>query len=743
MSLILHLSDVHLGSPSPRQFDSNDKFGLDPRTRETIVTHLQRTLRSLGHTLTERGKKLDAVIVSGDLTNANQQDGYEQFTKLLDELGEQLPTSERVLVVPGNHDADWDIQPGDPAKFKRFLDLVRGKYGSPLISGLDYDETTVRRHTGTRKAAAPILQLDDVTIVGFNSADFCGVREDQTSTDWEAVLDDYLADDLASAYITKREAAANTVEEAKMDLRRLRVQDMARIEPRQLDALRERFVGTSIAHAADEDPHLRIAVLHHPIGPVTGQEEIKAFETMTNLESVRSFLFDTGFHLILHGHKHESYKAWEWLLPAGDNLDRAPWRALVIGAPGEFRVGRLVCRLLEVAPDGDRAVAGAPRLRTIDVKGIRAGQPLQLDLAAKPLSLAQPFVRSTEIGMPWVVRARTADAAYQQLRDLHTDLRQPRAVVSVVEDASSVTRLPSNYPGGRDDEWLRRIVRWWQLPRPEAVRAVAGSEFNHGERLYGNGEENENAIKQAARALPSSKAIALLVGRDEAGHASREYPAFTAVQLQARVQPDGTLIDVVGVYRKQDLALWWPVNMSELGSIQAIALEAAESNEQLKQPVAAGRLIAHATIGLHDTVLPQIAGTILDRAIDLDPDLPHRLAFLAAQPDDQTQSVWTTALADIGTHERRSVLVPSIGLERLVSAMRMHSELGKAQAGFENIVVEVEELARDSERAAKDLRGKPSKTTRAECAQTLQGRVGRVLASLGETVKKAHVAWTP
>lgn len=84
MSLILHLSDVHLGSPSRRQFDSTDKFGLDLKTRETIITHLERTLRALRHALNERSKKLDAVIVSGDITNANERDGYEHFTRLLE-----------------------------------------------------------------------------------------------------------------------------------------------------------------------------------------------------------------------------------------------------------------------------------------------------------------------------------------------------------------------------------------------------------------------------------------------------------------------------------------------------------------------------------------------------------------------------------------------------------------------------------------------------------------------------------
>jgi 3',5'-cyclic AMP phosphodiesterase CpdA len=716
---------------------SNDRFGLDPSTLETIITHLERTLRSLGYALDEAGRSLDAVIVSGDLTNANKFDGYQRFNALLGELGDQLPDPNRILVVPGNHDANWDVEPGDPDKFAAFLDLVRPAYHSPLISGLDYDETTLLKATDPEIAADPILELDDATIVAFNSADFCGVREHSTETDWEAVLTDYLAEQRRSSDESERQSANELQQKAVKELRDLRVQDMARVEPRQLDALRSRFNGTSLATAAEDDPHLRIAVLHHPIGPVSGQEEIKAFETMTNLETFRSFLFDKGFHVVLHGHKHESYKAWDWLLPAGDNLDRAPWRTLVLGAPGEFLVGGIVCRLLEVGPDGDKPVAGAPRLRAIDVKGVRAAQALGLNFAAKPLSLAQPFMHSTAVGMPWVVHARTGDAAYQQLRDLPTEPHLPRVVVSVVDDASSVAELPSNYEVDQDDEWLNRIVTWWQLARPEAVNAYAGAEFNHGQRLYGNGNDEENTIKVAARALPSSKAIALLIDRDEAGDSRREYPALTAVQLQARQQTSGTLIDVVGIYRKQDLSLWWPVNMAELARIQTIALEAAESNGRLRRPVTAGRLIAQATTGLHENFLPQMAGTVLDRALDLDPDLPHRLALLAAQPDEHTEDEWSSAMADIGSVEGDSVLIPSIGLKRLVDALKMHHDLGQTGTGFDAVFEQVEQLGKESARAIAELKGSSSKSKRNAWGSTLTAQAHDILTVVQSAVTQA------
>ena len=737
MSLLLHLSDLHLGSPSSSQLDFTDKFGLKPVAGETKIDHLRHTLRALGDSLRVEDRTLDAIVVSGDLTNANQQDGYDAFEALLEELGDRRPAAERIVVAPGNHDTDWDVQPGDPKKFRRFLDTVRSSYRSPLLYGLDYDDNSLDRRTGRRKKAAPTLELDDVAIVALSSADFCGVEERGTTTNWGAVLGAYLAQGRASKNRAERDKAEETWKEAAGDLRRLRVQDMARVHPRQLDALRNRLGRFSLARPADEDVRLRIAVLHHPIGPVSGHEEVKAFETLTNLAAVRSFLFDKGFHVVLHGHKHESYLGWEWLLPPGDDLEAIPWRALVIGSPGDFEPGRTVCRLLETSPTGDRPVAGAPRLRLVDVPGVRIAQPVSLDFAKPAISLAQPFVRSADIGTPWVVRARTAEAAYQQLRDLPTSLEVPRPVISVVEDPSSADRLPPNYPEERDDGWLESLVTWWQLPRPEAVRAFAGSKFNHGERLYGE----ENAIAKAAMALPSSKAIAVLVEASDAGTPGREYPALTTVQLQARRQGSSTLIDAVGIYRKQDLALWWPINMAELAHIQRVALDAAAANKQLKKPLAAGRLVSMATIGIHDTVLPQMAGTTLDRSIDLAPDLAHRLAYLAAQPRPETQLEWEHALADIGTLEDGVVVVPSIGVERLREALELQRDLGETPGAVAKVVTTIAKLASDSKEAAKALVRDPEPETSEWWANALQADVRRVLAAVKSRVKAEGLEW--
>jgi 3',5'-cyclic AMP phosphodiesterase CpdA len=730
MSLILHLSDLHLGSPSEWQLDHTDKFGLDRTAGANKIDHVRHALRALGENLEAQGRALDAIIVSGDLTNGNQPDGYQDFPALLDELGDCRPADDRIVVVPGNHDADWSVQPPDPAKFKRFLDAVRAKHRTPLFAGLDYDDNGHARGTGSRKKARPILELADASIVAISSADFSGVREERTETNWAALVASLHAGDDSDAATEERERAAE-------ELRSLRVHDMARVDKDQLSLLRELIKKSSLASPADEDPRVRIAVLHHPILVVSDREEIKPFENLVNLDEVRSFLFDNEFHVVMHGHKHASFLGWDWLLPPSDDLSKTPRRALVLGAPGDFRVGETVCRLLEIGPDGDQPVPGAPRVRVIDVPGVRVSENQVLDMKVRPLALAQPFVGSADHETPWVVRAQDADAAYQQLRDLPGKIDSPRPVISVVENAASARHLPRNYPKPHDDEWLKDVVRWWQLPRPEAVRAAAGSDFNHGERLYAG----RDAIEAAARALPSSKAIAILVDRDEAGDPKREYPALTAIQLQARALKSGTAVDAVGIYRKQDLRLWWPVNMLELAEVQNKAVAAAQSNKALQKPIVAGRLIAITSLGIHDKVLPQMAGTVLDRAIDLRPDWPHRLAYLAAKPLAATQDEWGEALADVGTQDEDKVLVPSIGLDRLITALEMHRELGQVPHGFAKLLTTVVSLRADAAAAEKALSDESDSTERDYWANKLQEDAVQVLAALKPVARHAGVAW--
>ena len=717
MSLILHLSDLHLGAPTPAQRDYDDKVDIGEEVGETNTDHLTHTLEALGKSLAAAERKLDSVVVTGDLTKGNQLDGYQAFHGVLDLLGEARPDNDRIVVLPGNHDVDFECQPGERDKLARFMDAARIPYRTPLVKGLDYTSANPRVNPGRRGAPKPILELSDAVIVAINSADYCWTRERGTDTKWEAVLDAYLVGESSPEATARRELAAR-------ELTKLRTHDIPKVDKHQIKALEQRLEQVGLSDNANEDPRLRVAAIHHPITPASGEEEIKPFEVITNLAIVRTFLYHRGFHLILHGHKHTPYAAWDWLVPPRDDLDVVPHRALVLGAPGHFRIGASVCRLIEICPDGDRAVAGARRLRVIPIKGVEASQQIALDFKKFPKrSLAQPAFSSSEHNTPWVIQAQTADAAYQQLCDLPVADDVNRAVISVVENPDSTATLPTNYHERAAVPPLQDLVDWWQRRRPEAVQSYSGSKFNHGERLYGD----HDAIVKAVEALPSSKAFALLVRPEEPGSEKREFPAFSEVQLQVRkCAKDEYFLDVIGVYRKQDLDLWWPVNMAELAHIQRNAVREASDRKILSAAFRPGRLIAMTTLGVHDDVLPQMAGTALDRAVDLRPEWIYRLAYLAAHPDSdapdsEAMTQWRRALGDIGERSGGGLLVPSVGICRLRDALRTHLE-GDTSGKFRKLVRAVEGLAERAGELEGTLRGsdKPTGNTLDAAAKQLK-----------------------
>jgi len=744
VSLILHLSDLHLGSPADFQLDYEDKIGLEDEvgatgeTGDTASDHLGHTLRAIGETLKAEERTLDAVIVTGDLTKANQADGYAEFDGVLEQLGDARPDDDAIIVIPGNHDVDDKVGAGDPRKLALFMDAVRPRYATPLVKGVDYEGSELALDPGERGQPKPISVFSDALVLAINSADYCFVEGRRGETDWDAVIGAYLVDhDDSKEAEAKRERAAE-------ELRHLRTYDIAKVDKRQIEALEERLAAFGIKRDEDPDwdPRIRIAAIHHPITAASGQEEIKPFEVITNLARVRTFLYHHGFHLILHGHKHSSYAAWDWLAPPRENLDLIPRRALVLGAPARFRPGESVCRLLEICPDGDAPVPGAPRLRVMTVKGVDGSEGLELPFARTPRrSLAQPASLSADRNTPWVVQGETADAVYQQLRDLPLADGANRAVISVVEDPSSTTQLPTNYPKREDMPSLQDLVDWWQHPRPEAVQALAGSVFNHGERLYGYGD-HENAIVEAVAALPSSKAFALLVRPGEPGRRDRKFPAFSEVQLQVRkVATDRYLLDVLGTYRKQDLKLWWPVNMAELAHIQEDAVAAANEESPIDDAsFAAGRLIAVASQGVHEDVFPQMAGTTLDRAVDLRPEWIYRLSYLAARPDaagepSEVIEEWARALADVGERSTEGLQVPSIGLERLLAALGTHADMA-GEASFAELLAALEKLRERASQAEGTLR--PQKYPRASTLDSLGAELKEVVrtceAALGARV---------
>ena len=109
---ILHLSDIHLGTVE----QANRYFSQ-------LATDLTQNLKI---------KQLNYLVISGDIANRSTEEEYDAAFNLVDKLVKRYGLdSNRVVIVPGNHDLNWDLsEAAYPFVAKRKLPnpLPQGRY---------------------------------------------------------------------------------------------------------------------------------------------------------------------------------------------------------------------------------------------------------------------------------------------------------------------------------------------------------------------------------------------------------------------------------------------------------------------------------------------------------------------------------------------------------------------------------------------------------------------------------------
>lgn len=127
MALILHIADLHLVSPSSSHPTGDHKAGLVPsEDRTTHQAMLRGTIQRLGEKLVHDGRAIDAIVVTGDIADRNNEGGYKAFLELIDALGPTKPHANRIVVLPGNHDVASGLRPGDASRYQKFVSAIRG-----------------------------------------------------------------------------------------------------------------------------------------------------------------------------------------------------------------------------------------------------------------------------------------------------------------------------------------------------------------------------------------------------------------------------------------------------------------------------------------------------------------------------------------------------------------------------------------------------------------------------------------
>ena len=232
MTWLLHMSDPHLGDVSPGQKLDDDKVELDQPDLETTQKVFKRTLRKLDRFVGEHGKP-SVVVVSGDLTYQTSGTGFDAFVSLLGEHEDLLPDDRsRIIVVPGNHDVDWNEPAGTAARYAGFLQATRREgCATPLLDGIDFDtDDETGTLTDDTKTLPHLVRDDDLLVIPINSSNWCGTitqtRNAWSTDQWTKVFAALEPDDATAAL-------------AQVD--KLRRHDIARVSKPQIEAIGRLF----------------------------------------------------------------------------------------------------------------------------------------------------------------------------------------------------------------------------------------------------------------------------------------------------------------------------------------------------------------------------------------------------------------------------------------------------------------------------------------------------------------------
>jgi 3',5'-cyclic AMP phosphodiesterase CpdA len=643
MGLFLHITDLHLGkAPDTQDYGDYKSKIVAPAQRTTRRTLLENTLQEVGRRFEAEEDELDAVVISGDLTVRNDEEGFALLEGVLGKLGPVLPPPGRILVVPGNHDVRWRTPASKRERYELFLQHVRrAGYVTPFLDGIDMDEGGDLRG----KARTPhhvYSPRGGYALFAINSSNWCGSVEPiapLSEGTWTK-----LPTSVGSGATQKR--IAKTLAE-------LRLRDVSRVSDAQLRALQALIREVDGRAAAEgKRPPVRIAVLHHQLLPVSTFEEFKPFEAITNLGLVRNFLRAMGISMVLHGHKHHGFIYKDHVYSPEHGLGKAAHEVLVLAGStvgGTDFQKASICRLLRVD-----ATSGAEAIEVASIPAVPSGGTLDT-IAPSRYSLVQP--RLVDDG-PHLIDADTASEAYARLREICRSGPQ-RNVICQVREPESAEQLPDGYPEVTEEsvedpgEWFNDIVAWWQKPDSKLGKRLG---FRHGHRIYAYDDGSPvayNQVHAAARALAkrpeSSRGVIVLIDprTDKAGREEQKFPSFCIAHLVLRERSEGKTLDCTGYFRKQEVAYWWPVNLGELRHVQAQAIRDMTDVPRLK----AGTLTtiaATAHIGLSK---PAVAVPLVDRHYDEHPEELWEAVYSLVADDvaDKRPAVerWKAYLSDL------------------------------------------------------------------------------------------------
>lgn len=297
---ILHLSDIH--------YLSKD-YSIDVKTELPKIQESDIRIKQFIARIKEISTKLDYVVVSGDITTGGNKKGFDLFNDLVYSMQENgiFPSSNHILIVPGNHDVI------ENSNWMDFASLLNGCFTRPWLENIDKNPNElvdffnsffkknitdifgfVEDNVSFSKIHFPFI-LDTkkhVFIYAFNSSIISRSQVVLSETDRKFIEN-----------IKSKKMGHDTNKFIEILDKELNV-DPARIDPRELflfNALYE-----IINRKIDLSSFYKIAVLHHHTTTISCAEEIKKFDCITNAGLLKKTISDKNFQILMHGHKHSA-----------------------------------------------------------------------------------------------------------------------------------------------------------------------------------------------------------------------------------------------------------------------------------------------------------------------------------------------------------------------------------------------------------------------------------------------------
>ena len=319
---ILHLSDLHFSSKIEEDIDA--KESIEVNTKSEKLDKFKEYIKGLP-------SKPDYVVVSGDITVKGKADGFRIFNRIIIDLikKHKLPSVDRFIVVPGNHDVKAGATLSDSKRWDDYKSLIGSKYLIPWLVGIDQNYETMTElidkeinkkssviggivsdsDTGERCCIPFLLDEDKkVLFYAFNSSILSQTK----------IVDDSAKEILEYARKYKKEDKdfLNLVnkyeEQISIDPARV-IGDEIKLFIYSMEKIKKLLKN-------DYGRYLKIAVLHHHISSLYCNEEIKKFELLLNSGIFKRTLVDYGFNVVLHGHKHWNEVFWDTAVSEGGAL---------------------------------------------------------------------------------------------------------------------------------------------------------------------------------------------------------------------------------------------------------------------------------------------------------------------------------------------------------------------------------------------------------------------------------------